>query len=127
SDGCARARVCEPDSFEPNDDPEQATDLLELAADGSLQGTMCQDDTDYFALDLIKLAAGEESGVLMVDFKYNSRDVGMGEVEMEVLDPNGDTLMSEGTAPTGADGGVESLLELDTILDGDYLIRLSAQ
>lgn len=126
SEGCEEASACEADDFEPNDEIDEATSLLEEAPDGALRATLCQDDTDYYALDLVALAEGEEDGGLLLSLQANPRDVGIGEVELELLDPDGESLFDGTTAPMGVDRTIESLIDLDTIKEGDYLVKVKA-
>lgn len=124
---CETATACVPDAFEPNNDKAEATDFLASARNGLVMGTVCSGDSDFFLIDALSLSDGLTEGALLVDVQYEHRDVGLGEIELEVFDPNGDSLTVESSGRFGVNGGATALVRLATVLEGNYLARVSAK
>lgn len=121
---CEDAPACEDDAFEPNNEASEATDLLADSPDGTLVGTVCADDSDFFLVDVLALSEGLTEGALLIELQYQNRDVGLGEIELEIIDPEGTSLATETSGQSGVEGKVAGLVRLNNIVEGDYTVRL---
>lgn len=119
---CESPPECESDSLEPNDSESEATSYFDAREDGQVGGSICQDDADVFTFDTSKDDNFRGRFVVNLDFARN--DVGIGDVEVEVLDPNGETYAKAESNEEGrvrideffgaSDGGVYKIVVRDT-------------
>lgn len=98
---CQSPPDCEADSLEPNDSEAEATSYFEAREQGRVSGNICQDDTDVFTFDTSK--DDDFRGRFVVSLTFARNDVGVGDIEVEVLDPSGETYA---TATSDAEGRV---------------------
>ena len=102
---CIEPRACAKDDHEPNNYPSDATKFFESAEDGRLRGSVCSGDTDLFLFDTDE--ADHKTGKLVVHLDYHSQDLGLGSLEMKVVDPSGNEIASKKTdAKTGKPGEI---------------------
>lgn len=118
---CSEPVACVPDMFEPNEDPADAVDLqgYQELQKRAVSATMCSGDRDMYRYDT--RGHGLTRGQLIVQVRYARADVGLGGLEVQVVNSR-DVEVARGT--TGADG----LLTLDVAVAahelGEYFITV---
>lgn len=91
---CGPPPACEEDSWEPNDDEANAVDLFAERLDGTrVDASVCSDqDVDVFAYDVRENSLF--TGTLLADVQIESEDIGLGELELELTDSEGNVVDS---------------------------------
>src|SRR5690606_31699910 len=100
---CGQPVACTPDGYEPNNSQAAATDWFSVAPQAN--GSICQNDSDYFAFDvaLDPQFTGKLKSLLTID----PSDIGVGSLTVELLDSNGAAVATATSQPT------DSTLALD--------------
>lgn len=84
---CDTPQPCADDDYEPNDSQGAATDYLAESTGGPLNASICQTDADWFAYDVTE--DPDFTGTLVVVVTLPASQVGIGELGLELLDPDG--------------------------------------
>lgn len=87
------ADACKADSHEPNNSDSEASDYHTAASGGLVDGNICSGDVDVFKFDTSKDTAIR--GQFAIDLTYDTRDVGLGTLEVELIDPDGTSLVTK--------------------------------
>ena len=120
---CADPTPCQPDTFEPNDDTASATSYMMAAQGGVVSGaTLCAGDTDYFTFNTRQ--DPQQLGRLIVELSLAPADLGLGTLELELLDKNGASLSK---ATTDAAGRVRLEADVTVITQGDFVAVIRGQ
>ncbi len=117
---CTTPVACTADANEPNNDVAGATDwqAATKVAD-RVEGSICDGDTDVFAFDID--AAANSTGTLVAIVTFDPEDVGLGQLQVELLDPAG-TVLSTGMSTNGVARAEQVIGVLDT---GIYTARVT--
>ncbi|MFW5968140.1 MAG: hypothetical protein ACOCV2_11510, partial [Persicimonas sp.] len=121
---CGEPIACEDDRFEPNDDADEATQFFDVAVEQTIEGSICEDDTDVFAFDSSEFEQQTDLARLIVEVDIPDRDQGLGTLELEVTDPSGN-VHTESSGSMGANGSVRFEQWVGQVDHGDYLVELS--
>lgn len=116
---CADPVACVADDLEPNDSLGEATDWFGLVP-GTVQGTICGGDADFFSFDVSN--DPEFTGTLIAIVNIATADLGVGLLELEVLDESGATVAS--TTSTATDGVVRVEYTIGNINQGIYTLAI---
>jgi hypothetical protein len=123
---CLAPMSCEADRFEPNDSAENATDLFRYASALAVTSTVCSSDIDVFAVDTRAIPNVALRGSLVVTAEYAARDAGLGELELEVINPQGTSVDTQTSGPMGRDGIVEVRTTVNAATQGVYIVRVAS-
>ena len=96
---CLEPTSCRADRFEPNDAESEVTPFGSFARSGSIQGTLCSGDIDLFDVDPSELPGPTDGSNIQVTVEIPQRDVGLGSLEVTLLQPDG-TLVGSREVPT---------------------------
>lgn len=119
---CTDAPACEADAFEPNNTDAEATDYFVAdKSNGEIAATLCDADVDVFTFDT--LDDTDFTGELFVRAGVFSEDIGLGEVKIELLSPNG-TSVGEATSTNGV---AQLTYNIGAINQGVYTIMVSGE
>ncbi len=114
---CGQGEPCTDDAFEPNDSDADAVVITEQDRNIAA-ASICSGDVDVFSFHTDDSPLFR--GTLVVDVRIEPTDVGAGELELELVAPDGTT-----TSTTTEPGGVLRLTQEVTVLDqGQYVIRV---
>jgi hypothetical protein len=126
---CVDPVACAAGPMEPNDTSAEATIFDEVALANGVGASLCSGDVDIFQIDTAALNPGSVRGTLTVRLDYAARDAGLGEVKLQVFDPNGatpDTAVAEDSSgSTGVVGFAEVSIELGAASSKTYLVHIS--
>lgn len=117
---CGDAIACVPDAYEPNDDASNATDWS--IAGPVAAASLCAGDADFYVFDTTRqdLFTGRLSAVVTIS-RY---DVGVGAVELELLDAAGNVVASTTSQPSDRTLAVD--FQITTINRGIYTIAVKS-
>lgn len=119
---CTDAPACEADAFEPNNTDAEATDYFVAdKTNGEIAATLCDADVDVYTFDT--LDDNDFMGDLFVRAGVFSEDIGLGEVKIEILGPNG-TSVGEVTSTNGV---AQLTYAISAINQGVYTIMVSGE
>ena len=119
---CTDAPACEADAFEPNNTDAEATDYFVAdKTNGEIAATLCDADVDVYTFDT--LDDNDFTGDLFVRAGVFSEDIGLGEVKIELLSPNG-TSVGEVTSTNGV---AQLTYAISAINQGVYTIMVSGE
>jgi hypothetical protein len=128
-DTCVAPASCTPDNFEPNDAESEATDLMAAGNDQRLEADLCSSDVDHYVFDTNSFEPALVRGVLTITVDYADRDVGLGELSVELLREQADgsfaSVDSDSAGPDGVDGKVVIEEELSASEQGVYMVKIS--
>jgi subtilisin-like proprotein convertase family protein len=123
---CIDPVQCRDDAFEPNDTADTATSFAEASKQGVLRGSLCPEDTDVATFDTTEMFGTADTGTLQVAVTIPDRDIGLGDLELALLDGSGSEVTSE-TLPANSDSGrVTVTTSLGSVEGGSYRVELSA-
>lgn len=122
---CEAPQACVADALEPNDDAANAVDFQAAAPTGSLQRlSLCGGDVDMFTFD--SLAAANLDGTLLARIDIVSTDVGLGTLNGEIIDPDGNVVATAtNTTADGPTNFIELQTDVDVLSAGVYTVRVS--
>lgn len=89
---CVAAPTCEADALEPNDDSASATTLSFETGQNFAEASLCNGDVDQFAFDTTESELF--TGTLVVAVSFDLEDVGNGELNLELIAPDGTSVGS---------------------------------
>lgn len=119
---CTDAPACEADAFEPNNTDAEATDYFVAdKTNGEIAATLCDADVDVYTFDT--LDDNDFTGDLFVRAGVLAEDIGLGEVKIEILSPNG-TSVGEVTSTNGV---AQLTYAISAINQGVYTIMVSGE
>jgi hypothetical protein len=121
---CLEPTSCSADRFEPNDAADQATPVQVSGGGLVAEATLCAGDVDFYAFDLDDLQHLPLRGKMRVSVVYAQRDVGLGELEMEVYDPDGDLVGSDSSGPLGESGRMDVVVDSFASTPRNYTVRV---
>ncbi|MGM0556665.1 MAG: hypothetical protein ACQEVA_09840, partial [Myxococcota bacterium] len=128
-DSCLPATTCQPDIFEPNDTDSEATDFAAASTNQQLDAELCAGDTDHYLVETSNLSPFIVRGIMTINLDYADRDVGLGEMEIELLAENEagdfDSLDTTTTGELGSDGGATLEYQLEPTSASNYMIRVA--
>lgn len=117
---CGPLPACEPDSYEPNDDSTSAVDLFtERLTDARVQASICQGDVDVFAYDVTQNPLF--TGTLFADVQALTEDIGLGELQVRLLDSSG----AELAASTTVDGSGRVSFQVGALDQDVFFVEVS--
>jgi hypothetical protein len=127
---CLAPFSCADDRFEPNDTDDNATDFNLFATGVSVDANICSGDTDVYALDLGQYQGLALRGQLVIKAVFATRDIGLGEVELEVFDDgggatDGTSVGSDTSSAMGQDGELEVVTTLNAASSRKYQVKVS--
>ena len=125
---CVPAVACEDDAFEPNNSEGEASVLTDVTSNQLVAAELCASDADYYAFDTGDLEPFSVRGILSIQLQYADRDVGLGELEVDLLAEQDDgsyqsVAMGE-SGTLGAAGEVTLEHPLGPTSQGSYLVRV---
>lgn len=98
---CLDPEMCRDDELESNDSASEATIFADVANRGAVSAAICSGNSDYFEIDTRNYFEVARGGTLVVDLDVPKRERGLGKLEMEIVDSDGN---SQGTVDTGSNG-----------------------
>jgi subtilisin-like proprotein convertase family protein len=129
-ESCIAAVTCQDDLYEPNDTEGEATDFLDVASQQLVEGSICASDTDLYTFNVGSLEPTAVRGTLTVSLRYAPRDVGLGQLQVELFAEQGDGSFSSVATGTsgelGQDGGVELTHEVGPSTVGGFRIEVTS-
>ncbi len=96
---CVAPTACVADGYEPNDDAQSAKDMIDVGGAEPVAGNICGVDTDVWTFNTTD--DPDEIGLMVVELKIDSADVGLGVLEVELINPLGNTVQSGKTDLAG--------------------------
>ena len=123
---CIDPVQCRDDAFEPNDTADTATSFAEAARQGVLSGSLCPEDTDVATFDTAEMFGTSDTGTLEVAVTIPDRDIGLGDLEVALLDDSGSEVTSERLPANSESGRVTVTTSLGAVEGGSYRVELSA-
>lgn len=90
---CGDPVSCSNDDWEPNNGAMEATSYFDKRLDGRIRGTVCSGDKDFYAFDTER--DEDFRGEFAVQLKYNPVDVGISDLNVRVLRPDGSLWFEE--------------------------------
>lgn len=123
---CLEAESCADDRFESNDSADEATVFHEVAEENSLEASVCTGDTDIFTVNTNEIYEPAQQGTLVIQVDVPAREQGLGQVDLKVLDPDGDELGTDSTGALGAEGRAELTEQINAANHGEYTVEVSA-
>jgi hypothetical protein len=121
---CVDPITCSNDDFEPNNTQQEATAFDSEALGGGVDAFICSGDTDVYTVDT-HLLAEIVRGTLSVTVDYADRDAGLGELQVELIDPDGATVATATSGPMGFHGFVTVTADVTAANQGEYLVRIT--
>jgi hypothetical protein len=121
---CLAPMNCQDDRFESNDTLEDATEFFRYASALAVDATVCRGDTDYFTIDTREIPNAPLRGTLIITAEYGARDAGLGELELELISPQGNSVVTNTSGPMGRDGIVEVRTSVNAATQGVYTVRI---
>lgn len=119
---CQAPTACEADELEPNNDAGTATDWFATTKVlGAIPATLCTGDEDFFSYDLAQDT--DFTGTLLVRASIHPEDIGLGELNVEVLNADG-TAVANGTSTQGI---LQLTYTVGVLNQGIYNVRVSGQ
>lgn len=122
---CLEPTTCIADRFEPNDAADQAATVQVSGTGLSAQGTICAGDVDFYRFDLDDLEHLPLRGKMRVSVVYAGRDVGLGQLEMEVFDPNDNPVGSDSSGPMGESGRMDVVVDSFASSPRSFTVRVA--
>ncbi len=122
---CLEPTSCRADRFEPNDMQADATALLDSATDGQVEGTLCSGDTDRYTFTSTDLVAPTAEGQIVVDVTVPARDIGLGQMQMSMIGPDGNQVAMESMDMYPEDGSLRMTAPVTVPTHGEFEIVLS--
>ncbi len=119
---CLSAPTCEPDALEPNDTAAEAAVFENLAHVGALSATLCAEDRDVYTLEVPRIRDAVQRRDIHVALDFPPREVGLGDIEVELIDPDGQSLADERTV----DGHLDFTYSLGLQDEGSFRIVVDA-
>jgi len=98
---CLDPEMCRDDELESNDSASEATAFADVPQQGTVSAAICSGNSDFYEIDTRNYFEVARGGTLVVDLDIPKRDRGLGKVEMEIVDSDGN---SHGTVDTGSMG-----------------------
>ncbi len=122
---CLDELSCRADRFEPNDSSEQATSFIDATGDQTLAASLCIGDTDIYTFAADDLAGDLVRGTIAVEINVPARDRGLGQLELTLTDPQGNTRTAS-TGAMGAEGYARIDQDVQLATEGDYTVEVSS-
>ncbi|MFW5965944.1 MAG: hypothetical protein ACOCV2_00435 [Persicimonas sp.] len=122
---CMDAVDCRDDLFEPNDGSDEATAFFDHAESNALRASVCQDDVDVYTFDSRDVVDSTARGELLVEVQVPPRDRGLGQLEVELTDEDGNTETAS-TGPMGEDGTARLEYSLGVDGHGEFEVEVAA-
>ncbi|MFW5965943.1 MAG: hypothetical protein ACOCV2_00430, partial [Persicimonas sp.] len=122
---CIDPIECSEDVFEPNDSEDEATAFHDHAQGNSVRASLCADDTDVYTFDSGEIIEESVRGELLVEVDVPDRDRGLGQLEVELTDEDGDTQTAD-TGPMGEDGSLRLSNSISVDAHQEYTVEISA-
>lgn len=117
---CGAAVACTPDANEPNADIVSATVWKDIATNGSIAGTICPGDGDFFLYNTRDSALF--TGTLVVSLAVNPQNVGNGNFTIELLKTDGTSVAIQNSN----NAATVELRHLVSVVDvGEFIIKVS--
>ncbi|MFW5965946.1 MAG: hypothetical protein ACOCV2_00445, partial [Persicimonas sp.] len=121
---CIDPIPCKDDYFEPNDSVDEATPFHDVAENNTARGSLCEDDTDVFTFDSREIIDATTRGELVVQADVPRRDQGLGQLEIEVTDEDGNSDVAS-TGSMGREGSATVSQLLGVNEHGEYTVEIS--
>ncbi len=122
---CLSAISCKDDVFEPNNMMGEATDVFSVAPDGFVQASLCQGDTDMYAVTTTDEVEPTFSGQIVATVTIPRRDIGLGEATMTMNDPDGNEIATTSLGAMGQDRQMSLTTTLGVPDHGTYSLEIS--
>jgi hypothetical protein len=116
--GCQTAPACAGDGFEPNE--TIPTDYQTAVVDSTIEATICRGDIDLYTFD--SRLSPLFTGSLLAVLAFDERDLGLGNVKLEVVDSTG-VVVASGQNDSSGVARVE--YQISALRRGIYTIRVS--
>jgi hypothetical protein len=117
---CSAPETCVADPLEPNDTDEEALVFHAVAELGAVRGTICAGDVDTFSFHTRDDPLF--TGVLLVDLSIDLVDVGIGEIRLELIAPDGSIVADVNSMQ---DPSVRIEFPVGVLNLGQYFLRVS--
>jgi cysteine-rich repeat protein len=128
-DACISTVTCADDTFEPNNTEAEATVFTDAATKQLVDASFCSGDTDIYTFNVGDLDPTAVRGTLSIELRYATRDIGLGELQVELLEEQGDgsfTSVATDTAGVqGQTGAVELTHEVGPATVGGFRIEVT--
>ena len=122
---CLAATMCQADPLEPNNMASESTSVSAVSETGSLEATLCQDDTDVYTFSKSDFFDESATGTLIVDMTIPRRDIGLGEAEMTLIGPDDTELATKSLGAMGQEGSMRISQELQERDEGPYTVEIT--
>ncbi|QDG52763.1 hypothetical protein FIV42_19050 [Persicimonas caeni] len=122
---CIDPVSCEADRFEPNNSAGEATDFDAHSSALAVAATACSGDTDVYSINTRAIPNFPLRGTFVVTAEYAKRDIGLGGLTLELIDPQGNTVATEDSGEMGKDGIVEIRHTLSAAAHGIYTLQVT--
>jgi len=122
---CIEAVSCRPDDFEPNNAAGEATVFTDVDDRLTVQGRLCQGDTDIFEFDTSQIIEPTSSGTIVADVTIPKRAVGLGELSMRLLGPDGNEIGSTSLGAMGQQGSARLTHPISIPDQGVYTVEIT--
>ncbi|MGM0556664.1 MAG: DUF4215 domain-containing protein [Myxococcota bacterium] len=128
-ESCLPTVACEDDIFEPNDNESDATVFTDVDSMQLVEASLCSSDTDVYTFNVGDLEPTAVRGLLSIDLNYAARDIGLGEIQVELFEEQSDdsytSVATESSGARGQDGGVELTHEIGPSTVGGFRVEVS--
>jgi len=122
---CLSAISCSDDPYEPNNTMGEATAVFETAANGFIQASLCQQDTDFYTFTTTNAVEPTFSGQIVATVTIPDRAIGLGEATMTLNDPGGNEIGTTSLGAMGQDGQMNLTTNLGVPDHGTYSIEIN--
>ncbi len=117
---CGEPGACALDQWEPNEDVAGAVDIFaERLTDARIEATLCTGDVDVFSYDVTQNPLF--TGTLFADVQFLTEDIGLGELDIRLLDSTG----AEVAAGTTTDGSGRVSFQVGVLDQETFFVEIS--
>lgn len=116
---CADAPAdCREDTLEENDDAASAKVYTDSATAGVVNAAICGGDADFFTFDTTQ--DQDQLGKLVVEINYDPADIGLGTLNLELIDKNNNSVQKV----TATDGRARIETDVTVVTQGTFTIAV---
>ena len=122
---CVTAVDCSADLWEPNNMASEATDFAVGSKLNMISGSLCSGDIDVYTFDTTDLVDQTETGEIVVDVTIPRRDIGLGEMNIRLLSPDGSELDTAALGTPGQSDSARVRTQLRIPTHGIYTVEIA--